>query len=196
MNSVELKKAKRDVRRRVIALRDRLSPAERERSALLVAERFVALPEVAAAGTVLAFWSFGSELPTGPLLSALEGLGVRIALPLILEGDIHAREWSAGDPMREASFGALEPADGTPVDPAEVDVVATPAVAFDRNGHRVGYGGGYYDRFLPATRGDALIAGVALSVQLLDEPLPGGGFDKRVDVVVTESETVWCRAPT
>ena len=193
MNSAELKRAKRDVRRRVIALRDALSPAERERSAALVAERFVALPEVAAAGTVMAFWSFGSELPTGPLLSALDELGVRLALPRILDGDIHARAWAAGDPMHETSFGALEPADGTPIDPAEVDVVATPAVAFDRNGHRIGYGGGYYDRFLPATRDDALIAGVALGVQLLDEPLPGGGFDRPVDVVVTESETVWCR---
>jgi 5-formyltetrahydrofolate cyclo-ligase len=75
-----------------------------------------------------------------------------------------------------------------------VDVVATPAVAFDRTGRRVGYGGGYYDRFLLGTREDALIAGVGLGVQLLDEPLPEGGFDRRVDVIVTESETVRCRA--
>jgi 5-formyltetrahydrofolate cyclo-ligase len=196
MNSVDLKKAKRDVRRRVIALRDRVPPAERDRAAVLVADRFLQLPEVAAAGTVMVFWSFGSEVPTGPLLSALDERGVRLALPLLVEGDIQARAWSVGDPMRGTSFGALEPANGAPIDPVEVDVVVTPGVAFDRTGRRVGYGGGYYDRFLPTTRENALIAGVALGVQLLDEPLPGGGFDRRVDVVVTESEVVWCRAPT
>jgi 5-formyltetrahydrofolate cyclo-ligase len=57
----------------------------------------------------------------------------------------------------------------------------------------VGYGGGFYDRFFPRTRGDALRAGVGFGIQLLGEALPGGPFDLRVDVVVTESETVRCR---
>ena len=95
--------------------------------------------------------------------------------------------------MTETTFGAREPAAGEMVHPAEIDVVATPAVAFDRAGRRVGYGGGFYDRFFPRTRADALRVGVGFGVQLLDEPLPGGAFDLRVDVVVTESETVRCR---
>ena len=73
--------------------------------------------------------------------------------------------------------------------------MATPAVAFDRQGRRVGYGGGFYDRFFPRTRPDAFRVGIGFGVQLVDGELPGGSFDLRVDVVVTESETVRCRQP-
>jgi len=194
MNSSQLKKAKREVRRRVLALRDRIPPAERERLARLVTDRFLVLPEVGTAATVMAFWSFGSELPTAPLISELSRRGFSVALPRVLDGELEARTWKPGDPMSETSFGALEPIDGEAVDPRDVDIVVTPGVAFDRAGGRVGYGGGYYDRFLAEARDDTLLAAVGFSVQVLDEPLPGGRFDRRVDVIVTESETVRCRA--
>ena len=193
MNSTELKRAKRRVRREVLAVRDAVPPERREQVAERVADRFIELPEVVGARTVMAFWSFGSELPTMPLIERLLGAGVRLALPRIDDGELHARTWAAGEPMTETTFGAREPAAGEPVDPVEIDVVATPAVAFDRMGRRVGYGGGFYDRFFPRTRDDALRAGVGFGLQLMDEALPGGPFDLRVDVVVTESETVRCR---
>jgi 5,10-methenyltetrahydrofolate synthetase len=192
MNSSELKKAKREVRRRVLAKRDSLSQAEREDQGRLVVERFLALPEVAAADIVLAFWSFGSELPTAPLLDALCDRGSRVALPRMVGRELDARLWAPGDPTTETPFGAREPVGGVVVAPDEIDVIATPAVAFDRKGRRVGYGGGFYDRFLLATRSDALRVGIAFDVQLLDEELPGGDFDLRVDLVVTGSETLRC----
>jgi 5-formyltetrahydrofolate cyclo-ligase len=192
MNSSELKKAKRDVRRRVLAKRDSLPPAMRESQGHLIVERFLALPEVAAAGIVMAFWSFGSEVPTAPLLEALRERGSRVALPRIVEGDLDVRLWSPGDATIGTAFGAREPADGAAVLPQDIDVVVTPGVAFDRKGRRVGYGGGFYDRFLAATRSDALRVGIAFDVQLLDEDLPGGDFDLGVDIVVTGSETVPC----
>ena len=193
MNSAELKRAKREIRRRTIALRDHISAGERERLARLMTDRFLSLSEVGTAGTVMAFWSFGSEVPTAPMLSELRRRGARLALPRIVDGELEPRVWKPGDPMSETSFGALEPVDGDAVGPGDVDVVVAPGVAFDRAGGRVGYGGGFYDRFLAGTRDDALIAGIGFSLQLLDEPLPRGGLDRGVDVVVTESETVWCR---
>jgi 5-formyltetrahydrofolate cyclo-ligase len=66
-------------------------------------------------------------------------------------------------------------------------------VAFDRSGRRVGYGGGFYDRFFPRTRPDAFRAGIGFGAQIVDGELPGGDFDQRLDAVVTESETVRCR---
>ena len=192
MRSAELKKAKREIRRRVLAARDALDPAVREEQGRLVMERFLALPEVTGANIVLAFWSFGSEVPTAPLLAALTDRGSRVALPRIAEGDMDARLWAPGDPTTDTPFGAREPADGVVVPARDIDVIATPAVAFDRMGRRVGYGGGFYDRFLPATRPDALRVGIAFDIQLLEEELPGGDFDQRVDVVVTGSETVRC----
>ncbi|MDP9330783.1 MAG: 5-formyltetrahydrofolate cyclo-ligase [Actinomycetota bacterium] len=194
MKSTELKKRKRDVRKRVLALRDAIAPEERERLSRLVAERFLRLVEVTEAQTVLAFWSFGSEVSTMPLMDALHERGIRITLPRIVGADIELRVWVPGDEMTATAFGALEPANGEAVLPSEIDVVATPGVAFDRTGRRVGYGGGFYDRLIPRLRPEASTVGFAFGVQLLDEDLPGGSFDLRVDTVVTESETVWCRA--
>ena len=192
MNSGELKRAKREARKRALEVRDAI-PAER-RGVLGAAaiERFLALPEVGEASTVMAFWSFGSELPTLPLIEALHDRGARVALPRIVEGEIEPRAFAPGDPTTEAAFGALEPSDGAIVEPHDIDVIATPAVAFDRRGQRVGYGGGFYDRFFARARSDALRVGIALGPQLLDPELelPAGAFDLPVDVVVTEAETV------
>ena len=191
MNSGELKRAKRAERARMLAHRDAIDPMERARLGGLVLERFLALPEAAAASTVMAFWSFGSEVPMDPLIARLVEAGITVVLPRIVDGHLEPRTWRPGDPVSETHFGAREPEGGSVVDPGEIDVVATPGVAFDRGGGRIGYGGGFYDRFLPTTR--ALRAAVAFGVQLLDEPLPRAPFDLPVHVIVTESETIRCR---
>jgi 5-formyltetrahydrofolate cyclo-ligase len=195
MNSAELKRAKRDVRRRVLAERDALSPSERAHMGVVVAERFLALPEVGTAAVVMAFWSFGSELPTGPLLEDLHRRGKTVVLPRLVDGELEARSYRPGDRVSETAFGAFEPAGGRVLDATEIDVVAVPAVAFDRQGRRVGYGGGYYDRFLRGTGAGATNVGIGYALQLLPQgqELPAGHFDRRVDAIVTDRETVRCR---
>jgi 5-formyltetrahydrofolate cyclo-ligase len=192
VRSQDLKRAKREVRRRVLAARDGLSDVDRTVQAAAVAERCLALPEVVRAQTVLAFWSFGSELSTASLIDALDARGVTVTLPVIVDGDLEARTYRPGDRTTATSFGAHEPADGHRLDPTEIDVVITPAVAFDHAGRRVGYGGGFYDRFLPRTRSDAIRLGIGATVQLLDEDLPAGPFDLRVDAIVTPEGVVRC----
>ena len=87
-------------------------------------------------------------------------------------------------------FGMLEPEASLPIiPPEEIDVVLVPGVAFDRQGGRLGFGGGYYDRFLPTTR--ALRVGIAHGV-CLAERLPCGPMDQPVDWVVTPAELVHC----
>jgi 5-formyltetrahydrofolate cyclo-ligase len=195
MNSAALKRAKREVRRRVLAERDALRPSERAHLGVVVAERFLALPEVDAAAVVMAFWSFGSELPTRPLLDDQQRRGKTVVLPRIVDGELEARSYRPGDRVSETAFGAFEPTGGRVLDATEIEVVAVPAVAFDRQGRRVGYGGGYYDRFLPRTGAGATHVGIGYAMQLLPagEDLPAGHFDRAVDVVVTERETVRCR---
>lgn len=197
-SSDELKRAKRDVRRRVLAERDALLPAERARLADAVTERFLVLPEVRDARMVLAFWSFGSELATAPMIAGLHERGITVGLPRIVEGELEAMSYRPGDAVTPTTFGAFEPAAGRVIDPSEIDVIAVPAVAFDREGRRIGYGGGYYDRFLPKTRSDAALVGVAYGLQLSAPglALPAGHFDRRVHLVVTETETVRVAAPT
>ena len=138
MTSGELKRAKREVRRRVLAARDATDPADRARAAVAVADRLLALPEVVAATTVLGFSSFGSELSTIPLIDALVGRGMVIGLPVIDGADLVARSWRPGEPTTETWFGAREPAGGAVIDPSAFDVIVTPAVAVDPAGRRWG----------------------------------------------------------
>ena len=192
MRASELKRAKRDIRRSVLAARDALGEAERVGRSTAIHQRFLTLPEVRDGGVVMGFWSFGSEVATPPLLEALHARGVRVCLPRIEDGDLVAVAYEPDDPLRETSFGAREPAVGTMLAPEMLDRVVTPGVAFDRFGHRIGYGGGFYDRFLRRTRRGAPRIAIAFDLQVIPQELPVGSFDLGVDVIVTETETIRC----
>ncbi len=192
--STELKKAKRAVRTRLRAARDGLPGAEREALGARAVEHLLGLPELASARTVMAYWSFGSEVPTGALVAALHKRGVRVVLPRIEDGDLVPRAYSPGDPTTATAFGAREPGAGAErVEPAAIDLIVTPGLAFDRQGHRVGYGGGFYDRFFRRAAPAAFRAGLAFALQLLDDELPVGRGDLRVHVVVTERNVARCQ---
>jgi 5-formyltetrahydrofolate cyclo-ligase len=188
VNAAELKREKRRIRAEVLARRDALTPDERERAGRAIVDRALETPELGGASTVLAFWSFGSEVATEPLIRCLVERGVRIALPRVVDHELEARRYEPGDPVVLASFGAAEPAEGEAIAPVELDVVLTPGVAFDRGGRRIGYGGGFYDRFLPRTRPDAARVGVAFAAQVVEGPLPAGAFDLPIDALATEDE--------
>lgn len=188
MNSGALKRAKRQIRRSVLRERDALSSETRAGLGQRIADRFAELPEVRDASTVMLFSSFGSEVPTGPLIERLRERGVTVALPRIEDGDLVPVAFAPGDPVRPTSFGAVEPVAPKELDPGSLDVVGVPGVAFDRLGRRVGYGGGYYDRFLRERT--AFRVGIAFSLQVLDGRLPAGSFDIPVHAIVTEDETI------
>jgi 5-formyltetrahydrofolate cyclo-ligase len=153
-----------------------------------IAERFLGLPEVEAARTVMLYWSFGSEVPTDALIARLHERDATVALPRIDGSELVPVRFAPGDATEPTSFGAKEPAGGLAISPARLDVVAVPGVAFDRAGRRIGYGAGFYDRFLPAT--SAVAVALAFEVQMVGEDLPAGRNDVDVDMIVTESETL------
>ncbi len=185
MSSEDLKRRKRALRREARARRDGLSPEERERMSDEVARTVLALPAVVDATTVMAFASFGSEVDTGPIIEGLARDRRRVVLPRVEGRAIVPVSYRSGDPVMASSLGAVEPADGEPVGPEEIDVVIVPGLAFDRSGHRVGYGRGFYDRFLGLLRPHALTVGICFSVQLVED-VPHGRGDRPVDLVVTE----------
>jgi 5-formyltetrahydrofolate cyclo-ligase len=190
--SEQLKRAKGSLRREVRALRDALAPEQRERAAAVIHDR--ALAEIARVGppaTVMAFWSFASEVPTGPLIERVSLQGHRVALPRIVDGELEARLYRPGDPVTETPFGAREPEGGSVLDPGEIEVVLTPGLAFDRRGYRVGYGKGYYDRFLARTGPRTTRMALCFALQVV-EAVPAASFDLPVDVIVTEEERIDC----
>lgn len=190
--SHRLKKLKRAVRRDVLERRNALSAEERASKSARIVERATSLPEVGRASTPMAFWSFGSEVETAPLIERLHAAGKRVVLPRIEAGDLVAVVHAPGDPVAATSFGAMEPQGVELVSPEHVDVVIAPGVAFDRRGARVGYGGGFYDRFLRRIRPEVPVVAVAYAFQIVEE-VPQGPGDRRVDAIVTEDEVIVCR---
>ena len=185
-------RAKATLRERVREARDRLPQPERTAAATRVEEALLRLPEVASAATVAMFDAFGAEIPTSRMVSRLLDDGKRVLLPFLDEDGMEMAEIGAEEGLVPTAYGPREPASRTAVDPTEVDVIVVPAIAFDRRGHRLGYGGGHYDRYLRRLRPDAKRIGIAFEVQVVDD-VPAGDADERVHLIVTETGSLDCR---
>jgi 5-formyltetrahydrofolate cyclo-ligase len=140
------------------------------------------------AAVVSGFWPLGEEIDTRPLLLALHARGHRIALPVTPKrGDaLTFRGWQPGDVMVPERFGTLRPI-GEFLIP---DMLLIPLLAFDANGGRLGYGGGFYDRTLAALPGRFRL-GCAFAAQQVDS-VPVGPYDIRLDAVATENGIIRC----
>jgi 5-formyltetrahydrofolate cyclo-ligase len=189
MTTTDAVAAKKELRARMRAIRAAIPPEERAVLAARAESRLLALPEVRDARCVLLFYSFGSEIPTAVLIRRLLARGRRVLLPFLTEGSMEAAEVRPGDPLHPTDYGPREPARRVPVDPAALDVVITPGLAFDRRGHRLGYGGGSYDRYLTRLHPAAARVGIGFSSQIVDE-IPVEETDEPVDAVVTDEAVI------
>lgn len=186
--------AKVELRRRIRDQRDRLSPQARRAAAEATLARVLATAAWREAKTVLLTLAFGSELSTDPLAEATLAAGKRLVLPRV---DPTARMLDlffvedAGRQVAPSSLGIREPIPELcqPAAPELVDCVVVPGLAFDRNGGRLGYGGGYFDRLLPRLRADALRIAVAYSLQVV-ENVPRAPHDLGVDLILTEAGAI------
>jgi 5-formyltetrahydrofolate cyclo-ligase len=181
------------LRARMRALRAALPPEERLRLAVAVEERVFALPEMGPARTVLLFYSFGSEVETSEMAKRIHQEEKRLLLPFLEAERMEAAEVLPEDELVPSGYGPREPARRVPVDPSEVDVVIAPGLAFDREGYRLGYGGGHYDRYLSRIGPPALRIGIGFAAQLVDH-VPREPADERLDLVVTDTVVVDCRS--
>ena len=145
---------------------------------------FLALPQVAEADTVMLFCGVGRELDTTPLLEALLERGKRVCYPVCLPGrQMQARAVSGPEQLQPGKFGIPAPGEECPaVDKGEIGVVLVPCLLCDRQGYRLGYGGGYYDRWLADLQG--LTVCICPEERLVDE-LPRAGFDVPVQLVLS-----------
>jgi 5-formyltetrahydrofolate cyclo-ligase len=189
---------KTELRRAALARRDALPAAERMAAAQAVAA--LDLPEFLTGavlpGVVVSGYSpLGSEISPLPLLRRFADAGAALALPVVAgRGQpLTMRAWSFGAPLRSGVWGIREP----PPEAAEVlpDVLIVPLLAFDRSGHRIGYGAGYYDMTIARLRGikPVIAAGIAYAAQEIPA-VPATPRDARLDLVLTERGAIDCRA--
>lgn len=178
------------IRRLALLARSRVPAGERPEAGRLVAERVLALPEIAGAGSVLAFASFGAEIPTDDLLRGLLLAGKRVLLPYVEEaGTLRAAEITSIDDLAPGYRGIREPARREPV--SEVDAAVVPGVAFDEHGGRLGYGGGFFDRYLETLAPSVPVVGICFDAQIVKQ-VPREDHDRPVHVIVTERRIIRC----
>ncbi|MFY9588154.1 MAG: 5-formyltetrahydrofolate cyclo-ligase, partial [Actinomycetota bacterium] len=170
-------------------VRSRLSTDERAAAGAAVAERLAGLPEIVGAGAVLGFASFGTELPTDPVMAWVLGSGRRLLMPYVDGAGLRAAEVRSVEDLAPGYRGIREPVQRVAIDPSEADVILVPGVAFDERGRRLGYGGGFYDAFLAGIERRAPRVGLCFDVQIVDE-VPAGGGDESVDVIVTPERVI------
>ena len=149
--SADLAAAKAGLRRRLTQARAAMPSSERHESGRLIRDHILQMPEVAAAGTIAAYYSVGTEPDTRSLIFALWKRGSYVVLPVLLgDGDLDWASYEGPDSLAPGPRGLLQPTEplrgvGTV---ARADVVLVPALAADVSGNRLGRGGGSYDRAL------------------------------------------------
>jgi 5-formyltetrahydrofolate cyclo-ligase len=182
---------KAEVRRLMREALAHLSPGERRRKSEGVAGAVLSLPEVTGAHVVMVFLSLPDEVDTRPLIGGLWQQGKVVAVPHtdVAGGRLLPVRLDCGGALESGALSVPEPRVQEPVPLAEVEVVILPGRAFDRDGHRLGRGKGFYDRFLQQKRCVAFRVAVAFSEQVL-AALPHGPNDARVHVLVTEDEVL------
>lgn len=187
---------KQTLRQQVLAARCGLAPAEVAEKSKRIIERLLELPQYTKANTILTYLDFRNEVQTDTLLTQALQAGKKITVPLVNQAEkliIPCQVENFPGDLVPGTYGIREPAPGKirPVPVAEVDQVIVPGVVFDEQGQRLGYGGGYYDRFLPRLRRDAIKVALAFELQicpdltsLLDD------HDQPVDLVITEDRII------
>jgi 5-formyltetrahydrofolate cyclo-ligase len=182
--------AKAALRQEAIARRDAVPPGERQQAAEVIATREFPIA-VALGTTVSGFMPLKSEINPLPLMRRLAAAGAQLALPLIeARGKpLVMRAYAFGDELAAGQWGIRQPKSEAPE--VAPDILIVPLLAFDRAGHRLGYGAGYYDMTISSLRANKPVTaiGIAYAAQEIDA-VPITARDARLDLVLTEREVM------
>jgi 5-formyltetrahydrofolate cyclo-ligase len=189
---------KASVRRRLVAARAAMSDSERGAAGRLIRDNVLELPQVAAAGTVAAYYSAGTEPDTHGLVFALWKRGSYVILPVLLpDGDLDWASYEGPDSLAPGPHGLLQPVEQVrgPEAIARAHVVLVPALAVDASGNRLGRGGGSYDRALARVRGRIPVIALLYDDELVPA-LPAQPHDRTVTAVARPAHGVtWLLSP-
>lgn len=180
---------KKKQRQQAKAVRNSIS--ERLDKSSRIADNFLRLSEYERAKTVMSYASFSSEVSTDIINKAVKMDGKRLVLPVCKVEEVELVPVLISDEteLESGAYGITEPTVGEIIKKSEIDIVILPGLAFDKSGGRLGYGKGYYDRFLAG--GGAMKIALAFSEQIIDKVVCES-FDLPVDIIVTEEGIIRC----
>lgn len=179
---------KKELRKHIISRRDEISVEDRKYKDKLIFNKTIELKEFINAKSIFIFVSFGSEVDTHEIIKHALTLGKKISIPLVNKESktMEAREISSLEDMKEGYYGILEPSENALVmNPGEIDLIIMPGVAFDLKGGRIGYGAGFYDKFLVKVPSATPKIALAYDMQRVEE-VPMDTYDVKIDGVITE----------
>ena len=182
---------KQAIRNLIRARRRELEPAWVRRNSAVIIERVRSLPEFAAARCVGCYMALPREVQTTALLVHCWDTGRQVCVPAFdtAQAAYGMALVERGAEMVPGASGIMEPRVARRVEPADIDFIVVPGLAFDRAGVRLGQGGGHYDRLLAAGR--AFKVGIAFEFQIMDR-VPRGEQDVPMNLLVTERDVLRC----
>lgn len=186
-HSAAIQDRKQALREYALARRRTARRAAGPGAGVRAANHYLAAVPTPAGAVISGYWAIRDEIDAMPLLARLVGAGFVCCLPVVLgKGQsLQFCVWTPGAALSRGPFRIPEPAEGAA--PAQPTHLLVPLLAYDRDGYRLGYGGGYYDRSLRAlrTRRPVVAVGMAYTEQLVPD-LPRAAHDEPLDWIVTE----------
>lgn len=185
---------KRELRKQIFQRRDRLSGEEIREYSRQIARRLYGLPEYRESRVIMFFLSFRSEVDTRSMVEESLARGKEVLVPKALPDSremIASRLLDCREDLAPGAYGIPEPKESAlrAVDPLQIDLLIVPGVAFSEDGRRLGYGGGYYDRFFGRLRPEVPLLALAFELQIVPE-VPVQPWDRPVDLIVTEKRVI------
>jgi len=184
------------LRKNTLNQRDLLSSIEQQNRSRLIVDRVKKMAQFKSATTVFIYVDFRSEVATRPLIGHMLRCGKKVVLPVTLVQEKDLLAVSITDPEKELSPGYcsipepnVEIREKQRISPDIIDIILLPGSVFDERGGRMGYGGGYYDRFVSNKAPQALRVGLAYDLQIVKRA-PLQAHDELLDFIVTEKRTI------
>ena len=180
------------IRKRIIELRDSMDRVLKEDMDNTIFSTLVSSDIFKRANTIFSFVSFGSEVDTRRFIEYALDKGKIICVPKVIsiKAGMEIRKIEKISQLKMGFYNILEPDDTCKLmDKLQLDLILMPGVAFDRFGGRIGYGGGFYDRFLPDCAKEVCKIALAYDIQIMNR-IKTSIFDVNVDIIITEKEII------
>jgi len=192
-----MKNHKKVMRKMVLELRNLLGAEEIIEKSKMIMERLFELKDFKTSNIIMSYVNFKSEVVTEYFIKECLAQGKRIVVPAIVvnpngKSELIASEISSFEnDLTPGKFGILSPKESNirKIEPSEIDLAVIPGVAFDIRRNRIGYGAGYYDRFLKKLSVSCMKIGVAYEIQIADE-LPIDRYDVPLNMIITENAII------